>query len=108
MTADRRRFYSDLLERVVWTALQAFLAAVVVDNMGAGLDDGDLFKTAGIAALISAAKCLLATQIGAPNTAATLPEEDDTPRGDPGYGEVTLLIIGGLVVLVILLVAGRL
>lgn len=104
MTTDRRRFYSDLLERVLWTAVQSFLGALVADNLGAGLDDGDLFKVAGIAALVSAAKCLLATQIGARNTAATLPAEDDTPVPVDDRGAAPLDVL--VQVLVVLILVG--
>lgn len=71
--------YLDLLERTVWTALQAALAVWLVTP-------NDLFsdtalKVAGTAAAIAAAKCLLAFGVGSPNTAATLPAGPDTDAG---------------------------
>ena len=44
------------------------------------LDFGSL-KIALVAGLVSVVKSLVATQIGAPNTAATLPVTTDTERG---------------------------
>lgn len=71
--------YLDLLERTAWTAVQAFLAVWIVT-------DADPFgptalKVAGMAAVIAAAKSLLAFQVGSPNTAATLPAGPDTDLG---------------------------
>lgn len=112
MSNNRRRFYSDLLERVVWTALQSFVGAMIADGLGAGLDNGDKLKVAGLAALLSAAKCLLATQIGSGNTAATLPAEDDTPEPegtrllDDGHGDITTVVLVLLFLLVLLLAVG--
>jgi hypothetical protein len=69
----------DLLERTVWTAVQAFLAVWIVT--GDSLWSVDAAKVAGTAAAIAAAKCLLAFQIGSSNTAATLPAGPDTDLG---------------------------
>lgn len=74
---SRRQFYADLLERVLWTFVQAAGAEWVVTS---SLDSGSL-KIALVAGLVSVAKCLVATQIGASNTAATLPVTTDTERG---------------------------
>jgi hypothetical protein len=106
MTTDRRRFYSDLLERVLWTAVQAFLGVLVADGLGAGVEDDTTgLKVAAIAAAISAAKCLLATQVGSSHTAATLPARDDTPRpvgpGDSGHSDVASLVVIAAMALVI-------
>jgi Putative lactococcus lactis phage r1t holin len=83
--AMNKRYVLDLLERVAWTFLQAFLAQLVasgffsVDNV---TDLSILQKAgiAGIAAVLSFVKGLVARQIGSPYTAATLDESEDTPR----------------------------
>lgn len=56
------------MERVFWTAVQAFLAVFVVTDVTSA-------KAAGVAALaaaISAVKGLAATKVGDPQSAATL------------------------------------
>lgn len=64
-------FTRDAAERIVWTAIQAFLATLlaspVFDNLG--LDWQDALKIAGFAALASLAKSILALNFGADNTA---------------------------------------
>lgn len=72
-----RQFYADLAERALWTFVQGALAEWVVTS---SLDSVSL-QVALVAGAVSVAKCLLATQIGAPNTAATLPVTTDTERG---------------------------
>ena len=72
-----KKFYFDLLERVLWTFIQGGAAEWIVSS---NLDENTL-KVAGVAGLVSVAKCLLATQVGAPNTASTLPLAEDTERG---------------------------
>jgi hypothetical protein len=62
------KFEKDLIERVVWTAVQAFLAVFVVTDINSA-------KAAGIAAAaaaLSAIKGVAATKVGDPETAATL------------------------------------
>lgn len=63
-------FIIDALERIVWTAIQAFLATLIAspvfDNLGLGWKDA--LKVAGFAALLSVAKNILALQIGEDNT----------------------------------------
>ena len=113
--AARGRFYADLLERSAWTFVQAFLAAFFVDGFASvGLDLGDKFKIAAAAGGIAVAKCLLATQVGAENTAATLPSQQDTPTpndgsapfdGESGNSELRLFFIVVAAVLVALLIA---
>ena len=80
-----KRYVLDLLERVGWTALQAFLAQLIasgffsVDNV----TDLSILQKAGVAALaavLSLAKGLAARAVGSPYTAATLTYADDTPR----------------------------
>ena len=60
--------YKDLIERAVWTAVQAFVAVWTVGGV-------DSLKSAGAAALaagISVLKGFAATKVGDPNTAATV------------------------------------
>lgn len=66
----RTTFYADLAERVFWTFVQAFIAVWAVMGFDMTLD---VLKAAAIAAAISVAKGLLATQIGDNTTASTLP-----------------------------------
>lgn len=100
----RRQFYADLLERVIWTFVQAFGAAYLVDAASVvGLDGGDKVKLALTAAALAVLKCLGATQFGAPNTASTLPVAEDTERG---HADPVLLLVVALIVLVILVIAG--
>jgi hypothetical protein len=64
------RKYLDLLERVVWTFVQAFAASLLVT----GLDDlGTAAKVALGAGIISTAKCLAAMHVGDRGSAAALP-----------------------------------
>jgi hypothetical protein len=72
-----KKFYLDMLERVVWTFIQGFLAVWIVT----GDLDGETLKVAAVAGAVSVAKCLLATQVGAGNTASTLPAGPDTDKG---------------------------
>lgn len=69
----RKVFYLDLLERVLWTFVQGFLAFWIVT----GEVDSETLAAALIAGAISAAKSLLATQVGDKNSAATLPSPPD-------------------------------
>lgn len=69
--------YVDLLERVLVTFVQGFLAVWIVT----GDLDKTTLKVALVAGGISAAKCLLAFQVGSPNTAALLPVGPDTDKG---------------------------
>ena len=58
--------YLDLLERVVWTFVQAAGAVILVQqNFGA-----DVWKIAAVAGGIAVAKCLVAFQVGDKNSAA--------------------------------------
>ena len=96
--------YVDLLERVVWTFLQSALAVWVASE--ADLFGPTTLKVAAVAGAIAAAKCLLAFQIGAPTTAATLPAGPDTDLGgDAGASAVEIAVVVCLI-LVVLLVAG--
>jgi hypothetical protein len=61
--------YVDIAERVIWTAVQGFCAEwLITRNL-----DATTLKVAGIAALVSAAKCIVATHIGDSNSAAAIP-----------------------------------
>lgn len=70
---NKKLFYLDLLERVVWTFIQA--------AAGAALDllvTGEItFRAVAIAGVIALLKGLVATKIGSPNSAATLPSPPD-------------------------------
>jgi hypothetical protein len=65
--------YLDLLERTAWTAVQAFLGVIVGLSITDELDWRAVFISAGVAAGIAAAKCVLAFQVGNDQSAA-LPE----------------------------------
>lgn len=77
MTGDKKRFYFDLIERTVWTFIQALVGTWLA--LGADLNL-DVLKAAAIAAGLAVVKGVAATQIGSPDTAATLPFKDDTPN----------------------------
>ena len=68
-----KKFYLDLLERVVWTAIQSAAAEWVATGM---TFDAQTAKIAGAAALASAVKCLMASRIGDSQSAAALPGVD--------------------------------
>ncbi len=74
---SRRQFYADLGERALWTFLQAAGAVWLVTSSF----DLQSLQVAALAGVASVIKSLVATQIGAPNTAATLPVGTDTERG---------------------------
>lgn len=81
---NNQRYTMDVLERVVWTFIQAFAATYAASGLDVGgVNDMDVKQKLAIAALAGAAaliKCLVAKSVGSPNTAATLPVEDDTSR----------------------------
>jgi hypothetical protein len=63
----------DLLERSGWTFVQTFFATLLVTGvLDAETFDIEAWKVAGIAALLSAVKSVIAQQFGT-GTAATLP-----------------------------------
>lgn len=69
-----KREFFDLVERVGWTAAQAFLAVFVVTNVSTA-------KAAGVAAAAAAVAVLkgfVAQKVGAKGTAATLPASLDS------------------------------
>ena len=63
------KFLKDMLERVLWTWFQGFLAVAAVT----GRIDRQTLSIAVAAGVASAVKCILATKIGAGDSAATLP-----------------------------------
>jgi hypothetical protein len=62
------KLQKDILERAIWTAVQAFIAVYTVG----GVDEVKSAATAAIAAAISVVKGLIATKIGDPESAATI------------------------------------
>lgn len=73
-----RTKYLDLLERVGWTAVEAFLGYFIATG---GKLTENVWQGAGAAALIATAKCIVAFRVGSTNTAATLPAGPDTDLG---------------------------
>ena len=75
--------YRDLIERTGWTAVQAFVGVLA----GLSIADQDIqwdtvFISAGVAALVAAAKSILAFQFGNSESAAlpeTEPEFEEVP-----------------------------
>lgn len=63
-----KTIYKDLIERVTWTAVQAFLAAFTIG----GVDNTKAAAIAAVAAALSVIKGFAATRIGNPNSAATI------------------------------------
>lgn len=61
--------YVDIAERVAWTAIQGFAAEWLVTQSL----DATTLKVAGLAAIVSAAKCIVATRIGDSDSAAAIP-----------------------------------
>lgn len=100
MTPTKTKFYADLLERVLWTFVQGFAAMWIVT----GDLDAETLKVALVAGGVAVAKCMLATQIGADNTASTLPQTTDTERG---ASDITILVVGVLLVILVLVLVGR-
>jgi hypothetical protein len=68
MTEQRKRFLLDLGERVAWTALQAGLALVAVDQLDL---PGWAIVPAGAA--LATLKGFVASRIGRPDSASTVP-----------------------------------
>jgi hypothetical protein len=80
----RERYVRDLIERVVWTWLQAFGATLIISdffNVDNVTDVSILEQAAlaGVAAVLALIKGLVATKVGSPYTAATLPAKAETP-----------------------------
>lgn len=62
------KLYKDVLERALWTAVQAFIAVYTVG----GVDEIKSAATAAVAAGISVVKSFAATKIGDPESASTI------------------------------------
>lgn len=62
------KLHKDILERALWTAIQAFVAVYTVG----GVDELKSAGTAAVAAGISVIKGFVATKIGDPESAATI------------------------------------
>lgn len=93
-----RKYWSDALERVIATA-----AAVLVGAL-AGVDFGseEFWKIVGATVAFTFLKVVAATQVGAHNTAAMLPQGADTERGSAELGLVGLLLaVVGMVLLIV-------
>lgn len=89
-----RKFLFDLGERSIATAAQALLATLTVSS----LPWSQKLQITAVAALAAILKGLVATQVGAENTAALLPRKEDTELGQSVIG----LILGALGLLLIL------
>lgn len=78
---DRKIYYIDMAERVLWTLIQA--------AAGAGIDmlsTGDItWRAVGYAALAALLKAITAQKIGDRNSAATLPSPPDYARPEGEY-----------------------
>lgn len=93
MGTNRKQFYASLIERVIWTFLQAAGAAFLLDGVAnTGLDNGDKLKLAAIAGGISVLKNVIGSGIGNGGTPAWLPAELDpaTFPGQPVEGNIVL------------------
>lgn len=97
MTNARKRFLLDLLERTVWTLLQALTGFLIVESA-----DWDPAYAVPIAAGLAVLKGVLATKVGAPNTAAMLPADGDTPEPDDAGVAPLDVLVQVLVVLILI------
>lgn len=84
MLKNRKQFYASVLERVLWTFFQALAAFYIADEVSNldGIDTGDKFKAALIAAGLSVAKNFIGSGIGNGSTPSWLPQELD-PASPP-------------------------
>lgn len=76
-----KRFLLDLLERSVSTFLQAFAGTLITDGIITRVDLSlrDKLILAATAGGLAVLKALVATQVGAKDSAALLPAEVDPP-----------------------------
>jgi hypothetical protein len=73
-----KKLFLDLVERAVWTFLQAGLGVfVLADSFDANLDNAEKAAMAGLAAVIALVKGVVASRVGDTGTAATLPATAD-------------------------------
>jgi hypothetical protein len=76
------KYWLDLIERTVATMAQALLAVLGTDALTAvELNAGQVALVVGFAGALTVLKSFAAVKIGAPNTAAWLPEGPDTQLG---------------------------
>lgn len=77
---SRKAFYLDMLERAVWTGIQAGLAVVIET----GIDDFSGWAYVRNAAILAVIKALVVNKLPwtASNSASTLPEEVDPPNNE--------------------------
>lgn len=96
MTGRWHLWAADTAERVLSTAAQAFLGALVITGWSV-----DSLIVAGTAAGVSLLKCLAALKVGAPDSASLLPADADPPQDEGGVepGSLALGILIGLVLL---------
>lgn len=64
------KFYKDAIERVCWTAAQAFVGALVITGGRKALESAGI---AAAAAALSAIKAIAAKRIGDHDSASTVP-----------------------------------
>lgn len=87
MEKKKNRLLYDIAERAVWTYLQAFTGLLIASGLGAeGLIDLSLVEKASVAAItpvLAVIKGFAASQIGAPDSASTLPADVDPPQDGP-------------------------
>lgn len=86
MTNSRKGFYFDLLERAIWTFVQAFSAVLIASGIDLAATDASLGEKATMAAIaggIAVLKSLAVNKLPwtAQDSASTLPETVDPPQG---------------------------
>lgn len=81
----RKAFLLDLLERSIWTFIQAAGALLIADgtDVVAIGSFGDKLKLAAIAGGIAVMKCVLASQVGNSGTAQALPGVESAYVNEP-------------------------
>jgi hypothetical protein len=92
------KFWADAAERIVATGAGALLAVLTT-----GVDWGDKLQITAVAMLASLLKALVATQVGAGNTAALLPKGPDTERG---ASDLAVILAALLLAVALVLVFG--
>lgn len=70
-----KRFFIDMIERIVWTFIEAFLALWIVVS---GAEGDELFtwqhtRISLVAGVIAAGKAILASRVGRVDSASTAP-----------------------------------
>lgn len=88
MMKNKAAFYLDLLERSVWTFIQAFAAQLIasgIDLAGTDLSIGQKASVAAIGGAIAVLKALAVNRLPwtAVDSASTLPEAQDPPVEEP-------------------------